>query len=218
VGIGREIWLQRNGCDNAGSLVVQAITRDDGQYSFHEVEAGTYCVALRSATGLEDVKTVTLAARQVVENINLRTAPAGSIAGWFWIDKCYAHPDSNGNTIIDGTCIQDGSGVYYANGLPDAGEVGLTGVTLEIQKGNCATGNTTILATAVTDTNGQYMFRNLDAGTYCIFVNATVGGNANLLLPGDWTYPTRGIWYSQITIHAGEQRTGINFAWDYQFS
>lgn len=214
----RDIWLQAGGCDQGGTRLTTAVSQDNGRYAFHEVNPGTYCVGLKGTNGMEDVWTVTVTSGQLLDNVNLKAAPFASIAGWFWIDHCHATTDTNGTTTITGNCVADPNGGYHANGIPDAGEVGLSGVTILIQLGPCGTDNPSLLVSTTTDSNGQYMFPELNGGTYCIQMNAAQGTNATLLLPGDWTYPAKGIWYSQVTIYPGEQRTGVNFGWDYQFS
>ena len=46
--------------------------------------------------------------------------------------------------------------------------------------------------------------------------DAAADGNAPLLLPGDWTFPARGIWYEQITIQPNDTAFPVNFGWDFQ--
>lgn len=50
------------------------------------------------------------------------------------------------------------------DGVQDAGEAGISGVTVTLY----ASDGTTILATAVTDANGNYLFTNLSAGSYVV--------------------------------------------------
>jgi len=56
------------------------------------------------------------------------------------------------------------------NGIQDAGEAGITNMTVELY--NC--GNT-LLSTKITDANGNYLFDNLDAGSYYIKVVLPAG-------------------------------------------
>src|SRR5205085_1746056 len=51
-----------------------------------------------------------------------------------------------------------------ANGIQDAGELGIAGATVQLYN---ATG-TTVLATTTTDANGLYLFSNLTPGTYTV--------------------------------------------------
>ncbi|MCA9872728.1 MAG: hypothetical protein KC441_03715, partial [Anaerolineales bacterium] len=68
----------------------------------------------------------------------------------------------------------------------------------------------------VTDASGKYFFGNLQAGTYCVSMNAATPDNAAKLLPGDWTFPARGIWYQGITLSDFDNAYPVNFGWDYQ--
>jgi len=52
---------------------------------------------------------------------------------------------------------------------------------------------------------------------HCVFMNAASAQNAPLLLPGDWTFPSRGIWYQEITLPGSDHCYPVNFGWDYQF-
>jgi hypothetical protein len=93
----------------------------------------------------------------------------------------------------------------------------IPGVIIRLQAGFCANNNNVPLF-AVTDIAGRYFFGDLPAGTYCVSMNAAEGGNAAILLPGDWTFPARGIWYQEITLLAGDHAYPVNFGWDYQLN
>ncbi len=57
------------------------------------------------------------------------------------------------------------------NALVDAGERGRAGVTVRLLAGDCAT----VLATTLTDVNGNYLFSGLLPGTYCVSVVQPLG-------------------------------------------
>ncbi len=57
------------------------------------------------------------------------------------------------------------------NGIQDAGEAGITGVTVKLY--DCTSNN--LLATTATDANGNYLFANLAAASYYIKVTAPAG-------------------------------------------
>jgi hypothetical protein len=101
-----------------------------------------------------------------------------------------------------------------ADGIIQPTEEYISGVTVRLQAGSCATDNPAILATAVTN-NGRYTFTQLAAGTYCVFINANEGANSNKLFAGNWTYPQPGIWYHQLTLNNGQQLSSVNFGWDF---
>jgi CSLREA domain-containing protein len=150
-----------------------------------------------------------------------RTASGGGsalISGKVWHDLCAVPEHGYPPTPPPGCSDPDGDGLHLdANGLLEPGEPGLAGVTLRLKSGTCAAGSD--LTTAVTDLNGEYSFPALAAGTYCVSVNALADGNDLVLIPGGWTYPTRGgePATAEIVLGDGEARADVNFGWDYQF-
>lgn len=140
--------------------------------------------------------------------------PAASISGTVWHDLC-AVPwgPSDPADLPEGCVALSGDGMG-ANGIFESGEPGIPGVTLRLGSGACpATG----LATALTDTNGEYIFDGLSAGTYCLSVDALSDGNDGVLIPGGWTYPTPGDIAQYVEINLSGDVPDVNFGWDYQF-
>jgi uncharacterized protein YraI len=211
----REVWL----IEGTACHVLQNATRTttsgvDGRFSFNGRFSGSYCVGLMGSDGLlEDVTTVSVTAGQVVTGANLRALIAnGSISGYLWNDYCLL--GQNGEPQA-GNCVLDGNGYYHADGMIQATESYIAGVTISLRPGPCSS-NSGGTVGAVTNSNGRYTFANLNPGTYCVSMNAASPENVPLLLPGDWTFPARGIWYHQITLAPGEHLPVVNFGWDYQ--
>ncbi|MCA9916979.1 MAG: hypothetical protein KC445_03460, partial [Anaerolineales bacterium] len=98
--------------------------------------------------------------------------------------------------------------------LLEAGEPGIPGVLVSLGEGDCPAASS--IATATTDNDGDYVFTDLPAGSYCISVNALEAENEPLL-PGTWTFPGNSTNGTAITLADGDLVTGINFGWDYQF-
>jgi hypothetical protein len=193
--------------------VAIAYSGADGRYTFKGNYNGSYCVGLAGANGLDDVASVAIAPGQVLTNIDLRSsAPNGSITGFLWDDYCLTN--ENGDALA-GDCVLDGNGDYRADGMIEPNEGYIAGVTILLQAGSCVNNNNVKVA-AVTDAAGKYFFGDLQPGTYCVSMNAAEGGNAAKLLPGDWTFPARGIWYQEVTLRSGDQAYPVNFGWDYQ--
>ena len=213
---GREVWLLRGHCDRQAPDA-STTTGTDGRYTFKPLPPGVYCVSLRFPGGLEDAQSVILGAGQVLSELHLRAhlgETTATIGGLLWHDHCFLAPDGT----WQGNCVDvDPARGRTANGVRDAGEEGIGGVTIRLLPGPCGTGNLTVLASALTAADGTYTFSNLGVGTYCVSMNAAEPGNAEQLLPGDWTYPAPGIWYHELTLSAAERRTDIDFGWDYQF-
>jgi hypothetical protein len=70
--------------------------------------------------------------------------------------------------------------------------------------------------------SGHYGFYDLLAGTYCLQIDPEADGNADILIPGNWTVPER--WYGpgpiavEVTLGSDDDISRMNdFAWDYQF-
>lgn len=144
-------------------------------------------------------------------------APSGgtaSITGLVWHDLC-AVPYASGSPLEPG-CIAGSDGAPEANGVLEPGEPGLEGVVVDLGAGSCPS---TGLTAATTGSDGSYAFNGLAAGSYCVSVNALVEPNTSILIPGGWTAPVRGDEpaTASITVSDGEESSGVNFGWDYQF-
>ena len=207
----REVQLVLStACHVTGTPVAVTFSGADGRYTLAGQFNGSYCVGLKGSGGLDDVAGLTVTSGQSVNNLHLKAQMAnGSISGWLWDDQCYPLPGSQA-----GNCVDDGSGSNRADGIIQPGEGYISGVTVRLQAGSCATDNPAILATAVTN-NGRYTFTQLAAGTYCVFINANEGANSDKLFAGNWTYPQPGIWYQQLSLNNGQQLSSVNFGWDF---
>ncbi|GIK56346.1 MAG: SH3 domain-containing protein [Chloroflexi bacterium] len=211
----REVWLTPGtACHVRQDALAIVYSGADGRYTFSGMYNGSYCIGLVGNGGLlDDVASVAITTGQTLNGINLKSpAPSGSITGFVWDDYCLTN--ENGDAL-DGDCVADGNGDYHADGMIAPHEGYIAGVTMLLQAGACATGNP-VAVTAVTDASGKYTFGSLQPGTYCVSMNAVAGNNAAILLPGDWTFPARGIWYQEITLLGNDHAYPVNFGWDYQ--
>jgi hypothetical protein len=70
-----------------------------------------------------------------------------------------------------------------------------------------------------TDSAGNFSIPNLPAGDYCLSIDALQSPNDTILIPGEWTYPDRGVNPAEVEVTLGSpgSLTGQNFGWDYQF-
>ncbi len=200
-------------CHVTSPAIAVDVTNGNGRFLFQGRFSGDYCVGLVGDHGLDDVLGISVTSGQKVENINLKSpVPNGSISGYLWADYCLTN--ENGDALA-GNCTVDGHGDYHADGMIQPTESYISGVTILLQAGSCAS-STAVQVTAVTDNFGKYFFGDLQPGIYCVSMNAAAGGNAAILLPGDWTYPARGIWFQDIEVAQGVQVHPVNFGWDYQ--
>ncbi|MEM1181715.1 MAG: SdrD B-like domain-containing protein [Acidobacteriota bacterium] len=183
---GVEIELTGPGCSPCTVL-----TDADGSYLFTGLAPGTYQVNFDAATlpGIYDPNpTNTAVGWQVViaggevETVADFGFPAsglvGSIGDFVWFDA-------------------DGDGVQ------DAGEAGIPGVTVDLLD---ATG-TTVLASTVTDSSGGYDFLGLAAGTYQVTVTDTAAVLTSLNLTGG-SDPT-----GAIVLSAGQDFNDADFGY-----
>ena len=151
---------------------------------------------------------------------SLPASGTAGISGKVWHDLCAAtnDPGRDATAPLDG-CVLVSDGSHQADGVLDQNEPGIGGVLVELGAGACpAVG----LSAATTDTAGDYYFRGLAAGTYCISVDASATAN-RALSPGRWSWPSTvgtGTYAPEtghtITLQPGEQRVRINFGWDYR--
>ena len=210
----REVWLiSGTACQVQQNPTAVTFSGADGRYTLAGEFNGSYCVGLKGSNGLDDALGITVTAGQALGSINLKyPVPSGSISGFLWDDYCLTN--ENGDAL-DGSCVADGNGDYHADGMIEPTEGYISGVTILLQLGSC-TNNNNVQVSAVTDATGKYFFGDLQPDIYCVSMNAAEGGNAALLLPGDWTFPARGIWYQEIDLRQGGQAYPVNFGWDFQ--
>ena len=147
--------------DGNGALVASVVTDSNGNYTFPNLRPDTYSVTVvvaglgatnigtfdRDGIATANVATVVLAADQEVTDADFgyRGPWTGSIGDRVW-------NDANGD------------------GVQDGGEAGLAGVTVELRDGSGV-----VVATAVTDSNGNYTFSDLGPGSYTVSVTAGLG-------------------------------------------
>jgi hypothetical protein len=145
-------------------------------------------------------------------------APGSAIIGGVvWDDLCFF----TNNTPSAG-CVEteEGSGFFRANGSFDSNESPLPGITLILGAGACPEGGIPTpanqLATTVSGEDGRYQFEGLDAGIYCVAIDALSAENVDLLIPGNWTWPAPGTGRQGIRLANGQNRQDVDFGWDFQ--
>ncbi|WP_338845578.1 SdrD B-like domain-containing protein [Massilia sp. W12] len=175
--IGDRVWFDANGNglqdqgeagiagvtvqlkNTAGAVVASTTTDANGMYGF-DVAAGKYYVSVKAPSGYyvtsKDVggneandsdidaagntTLITLAPGQVNNNVDAGLYSKASLGDFVWEDK-------------------------NANGVQEAGERGLSGVTVRLLNAY-----NQVIATTVTNKDGKYLFSNLNAGDYRVEV------------------------------------------------
>ncbi len=143
--------------DSEGAVMASTVTAGNGNYTFNGLPAGSYTVKVVSST-----------------------LPAGQTATFDLDGTGTAHKAGFILTAAqDRTDVDFGYRVIYSigdrvwkdtdgDGSQDSGETGLSGVTLQLLSGS------TVVATTATDSNGNYTFTGIVAGTYTVKVSGGV--------------------------------------------
>ncbi len=160
------VSLKLTGVDAAGNSVSAGTTTDaSGHYLFTE-PPGTYTVRVHTPAGYVPTATGkgTLATADSNPNPS-GTAPAALPEGGsdLTIDFGFYQPVTIGDMVWNDA---------NANGIQDAGELGIVGVTVTLS-GTDGLGNQ-VTATTTTDANGQYLFTE-PPGTYLVSVVTPAG-------------------------------------------
>ena len=173
------VTLTLNGTNGVGTTVTDtATTAGNGGYLFTEAP-GTYTVTVDASNflaggalaGYDISPTLQGSDRSVDSNANPSGTSPAALAGGssdLTVDFGYNKPVTIGDFVWDDT---------NANGIQDAGETGINGVTLTLTGTNSAGAAVTDHAT--TDANGKYLFTEAP-GTYTVTVDASnfVAGGA----------------------------------------
>ncbi len=134
----------------------------------------------------------------------------GYLIGSVWSDTCDPTASSTNPTPA---CRSDAFGALYGNGVIDAGEEGIAGVTVRLGVGACPSSGQ---AETVTEADGSFIFKDVAPGTYCISVEPSKNPALNR---GGWTYPLvadrAGTAALSAAAASGVDTTGIVFGWDF---
>ena len=137
-------------------------TAADGSYSFSGVEPGTYSVVVSNAGGVLAGYTQTGDPDATLDGVG--TAVVTETGGDLTMDFGY---QNTGLADVSGNVFDD----LDADGVDDGVfEGGLAGVTVELRDGS---GN--VVATTVTDANGDYVFADVPDGSYTVAVTDVAG-------------------------------------------
>lgn len=197
------------------------------------LSAGTYTVSVNGLTDTFTLETDNVPVaeeepeetppeetpEETAEETPTGAADTGSISGRVWHDLCAISGGEGGEQAVpsDG-CVATDDDSFEANGVLEADEPGIEGVTVMLGEGACPTDG---LAEATTDANGNFTFDDLDPGTYCVTVDALLDGNESILIPGGWTAPEggdeSGFATATVEVSADSPSDDVDFGWDYQF-
>ena len=205
----------------SGELCTEALVPFEETVSLDVLglSAGTYDVSVNGINGSFTLQVDNVAQAESAEPTATAVPEAtnmGIINGRIWHDLCaVAGGDGSDETAVPSAgCIASPDGGFQANSLLEDEEPGIASVLVNLSENACPSEST--IQTATTDEDGDYVFTDLSAGTYCVSVNVLDVEN-ELLLPGGWTFPDSEMLGTTVTLEDGDLVTGINFGWDYQF-
>ena len=181
--------------DTTGTVIATTTTSGDGNYTFGNLGAGTYTVKVVTSSltagmtptydldgvATPNAATLTLAAGANRTDVDFGYKHTGSVGDRVWLDS-------------------------NANGVQDAGESGINGVTVQL-----VSSDGTVIATTTTSGDGDYSFNNLAAGNYTVKIVASTlpAGTAP-------TYDLDGIAtanQASFSLAAGTSRTDVDFGY-----
>jgi protocatechuate 3,4-dioxygenase beta subunit len=153
--------------NSAGTVIGTTTTSATGAYSFTNLAPDTYGVSFVTPAGY--TATLSNVTTPGATDANDSDPVGGTVTGITLtsgqtnntIDAGFYQPGSIGNFVWNDT---------NGNGVQDAGEPGIAGVTVNLLN---AAG--TIIATTTTDANGAYTFANVAPGTYSVTFTTPAG-------------------------------------------
>lgn len=156
--------------DNSGSVISSVVTDANGAYSFKNLPNGNYTVAVSAPTGITFTTQNAGTIAQI--NINSKVNTGG-------ISDLIALTGSTNITNIDAGLVTTtaalGDRVWNdinGNGIQDAGESGIAGVTVTLYASN----GTTVISSMITGPDGNYLFSNLTPGSFVVGFGTTPAG------------------------------------------
>ncbi len=191
--------INGNGLIDGSDTVISTITTDaNGNYLFTGVANGNYVVSIESppsgytyigtdsdssTTGQQQAASIVAPGNALDKNFRYQATTPRSVAGSIWQDN-------------------------DEDGVIDASETGMGGVTLDLMQGS------TVIATTTTASDGTYSFNNLASGTYIVKVTDTIRVLSGFITTYEKTEGTTGPFNDQETVDlTGGNQTGINFGY-----
>ena len=149
-------------------------------------------------------------------------AVAPGISGFVWHDLC----TQTGTTVdpaatpAEGCVAAPGGATLQADGVRDAGEPGIPGVTITLFAGDCTAAAPGDEIVTTTDESGAFRFEGLSPDTYCVFLDTTTEANVAALEEGVITFPiSNGVPTNSITVtlEEGAALEDVDFGFDFRF-
>ncbi|BAY67315.1 hypothetical protein NIES23_00880 [Trichormus variabilis NIES-23] len=160
--------------DTSGNVIATTTTDGNGLYSFTNLQPGDYKVQFIQPSGFDGISPKNVGGNDAIDSDGLIS------------DVVNLSPGENDTTVDAGFYQTASLGDFVFNdvnnnGIQDAGEIGVGGVTVELI--NPANGD--VIATTTTDANGGYGFSGLTPGEYQVKFTAPAGYNFSLANQGN---------------------------------
>jgi hypothetical protein len=180
--------------DSANNQVGSSTTTDaNGNYLFSNLPSGNYVVEITAPVGYKSSTGTNGSATGIYEPTtgatNVNNEDNGTtVSGQIIRSKPIALTTTDNINVDFGLFRPAKLGDFVfrdsnGNGIQDAGEIGVAGITVKLY--NSANN---IIATTTTDASGKYLFDNLTAGNYIVeFVKSTLPSSLNFSPQGTTT-------------------------------
>lgn len=187
--------------------------------------AGTYLVSVNGIAGsfTLDVDNVGEGGEgaDTASGTPAATGDAQSISGRVWHDLCTVTGSQPGDEAAPTGCVVSAAtSLYVADGLSDADEPGIQGVTITLYPGDCSAAAPASAQTTTTDADGAYSFTDLEPGSYCVLLDTESEENSLALEEGELTFPVDGdTVQNSVAVELGEGGgvTDVDFGYDFRF-
>ncbi len=189
----------RDGVCTAGVNCPTTITDAAGGYIFDRLVAGTYEIFIDETTLPANLVTAPGTTNPVSSLTNNGSERQ--------LDVDFGYVPATGTSVIGDFIWSDADG----DGVQDAGEVGIGGVTLELQDGVCVPGST--CPTATTAADGSYHFTGVAPGEYFVQVTDT-GGVLAGYTPTMGPQSPGGFTSVPLTVAAGQVVSNTDFGFE----
>lgn len=207
------VLIRLTGTDAGGnSVTATTTTAADGSYTFQQLNPGTYTVAVDKTTLPVGLDTETfdgigavpdgLLDNKVIGTLTVANSPVSNVNFGY-----------TGHSALGDTVWNDANG----NGVLDAGEHGIAGVTVNLvwagPDGVLGTSDDVVYAAQVTDMNGIYNFTKLPSGNFKVCVDAASPSLGQFIQTYDLDGLSTPNCAEVFNLGVGQTRTDVDFGY-----
>uniref|UniRef100_UPI0026347C2F SdrD B-like domain-containing protein n=1 Tax=uncultured Chloroflexus sp. TaxID=214040 RepID=UPI0026347C2F len=168
------VTVRLTGTTGTGETITRTVTTDDnGNYRFDDLPPGSYTITVTPPAGYA----ITVANRSGDDSADSDIDPNSGTTATFTVTSGTIDLTWDAGLYVPATL---GNRVWHdrnQNGIAEAGEEGVSGVTVSLYRADG-----TLVGTAVTSDDGSYLFTNLPPGSYYL----------EFSLPNGWAFSPQG--------------------------